>query len=150
MHDTNVFSLKYFQKRIFHWADNNRNERSSRQNNARRNIWSRFNRLRLQRQLSWANNETRERNIAICIDRSCICRRHVGLIIEKKIKKRFYSRHLTKFNNFIFRDFLSYALEYFKNTAGNFYLNDKSTGSVVGQQPFGGARLSGKINLSLY
>ncbi|EEB10562.1 delta-1-pyrroline-5-carboxylate dehydrogenase, putative [Pediculus humanus corporis] len=39
-------------------------------------------------------------------------------------------------------DFLSYALEYFRNTAGNFYLNDKSTGSVVGQQPFGGARLS--------
>jgi len=28
-------------------------------------------------------------------------------------------------------------------TAGNFYVNDKSTGSVVGQQPFGGARLSG-------
>ena len=26
---------------------------------------------------------------------------------------------------------------------GNFYINDKSTGSVVGQQPFGGARLSG-------
>lgn len=29
-------------------------------------------------------------------------------------------------------------------TAGNFYINDKSTGSVVGQQPFGGARMSGK------
>lgn len=28
-------------------------------------------------------------------------------------------------------------------TAGNFYINDKSTGSVVGQQPFGGARMSG-------
>lgn len=28
-------------------------------------------------------------------------------------------------------------------TAGNFYVNDKSTGSVVGQQPFGGGRLSG-------
>ena len=27
--------------------------------------------------------------------------------------------------------------------SGNFYINDKSTGSVVGQQPFGGARLSG-------
>jgi 1-pyrroline-5-carboxylate dehydrogenase len=27
--------------------------------------------------------------------------------------------------------------------AGNFYINDKSTGAVVGQQPFGGARLSG-------
>lgn len=30
-------------------------------------------------------------------------------------------------------------------TAGNFYVNDKSTGSVVGQQPFGGGRLSGKF-----
>ncbi|CAF3164405.1 unnamed protein product [Rotaria socialis] len=29
------------------------------------------------------------------------------------------------------------------NAAGNLYLNDKSTGSVVNQQPFGGARLSG-------
>lgn len=28
-------------------------------------------------------------------------------------------------------------------SAGNFYINDKSTGSVVGQQPFGGSRLSG-------
>jgi hypothetical protein len=30
-----------------------------------------------------------------------------------------------------------------RQSAGNFYINDKSTGSVVGQQPFGGARLSG-------
>jgi len=29
------------------------------------------------------------------------------------------------------------------HTAGNFYINDKCTGSVVGQQPFGGARKSG-------
>ena len=29
------------------------------------------------------------------------------------------------------------------NAAGNFYINDKPTGSVVGQQPFGGARMSG-------
>lgn len=33
--------------------------------------------------------------------------------------------------------FLRHALEEFKLTAGNFYVNDKSTGSVVGQQPFG-------------
>ena len=32
------------------------------------------------------------------------------------------------------------ALEY---AAGNFYVNDKPTGAVVGQQPFGGARASG-------
>lgn len=30
-----------------------------------------------------------------------------------------------------------------RNTAGNFYINDKPTGAVVGQQPFGGARGSG-------
>ena len=30
-----------------------------------------------------------------------------------------------------------------KHAAGNFYINDKPTGAVVGQQPFGGARASG-------
>jgi 1-pyrroline-5-carboxylate dehydrogenase len=30
-----------------------------------------------------------------------------------------------------------------RNAAGNFYINDKPTGAVVGQQPFGGARASG-------
>jgi 1-pyrroline-5-carboxylate dehydrogenase len=30
-----------------------------------------------------------------------------------------------------------------RNAAGNVYLNDKSTGAVVGQQPFGGGRMSG-------
>ncbi|XP_019869236.2 delta-1-pyrroline-5-carboxylate dehydrogenase, mitochondrial [Aethina tumida] len=38
---------------------------------------------------------------------------------------------------------LKKAVEDLKMTAGNFYVNDKSTGSVVGQQPFGGARMSG-------
>ena len=37
--------------------------------------------------------------------------------------------------------------ETFRDTAGNFYINDKSTGSIVGQQPFGGARLSGESSL---
>ena len=41
------------------------------------------------------------------------------------------------------REFAIKATELLKGTAGNFYVNDKSTGSVVGQQPFGGARLSG-------
>lgn len=40
-----------------------------------------------------------------------------------------------------------YAIEKMKkaltNSAGNFYINDKCTGAVVGQQPFGGARKSG-------
>ncbi len=35
------------------------------------------------------------------------------------------------------------ATEALKNAAGNFYINDKPTGAVVGQQPFGGARASG-------
>jgi 1-pyrroline-5-carboxylate dehydrogenase len=42
-----------------------------------------------------------------------------------------------------------------RHTAGNFYINDKPTGAVVGQQPFGGSRASGtndkagsKLNLS--
>lgn len=37
-------------------------------------------------------------------------------------------------------DEATYAL---RNAAGNFYINDKCTGAVVGQQPFGGARGSG-------
>ncbi|MBR9860302.1 L-glutamate gamma-semialdehyde dehydrogenase [bacterium] len=35
------------------------------------------------------------------------------------------------------------ALNALRNAAGNFYINDKPTGAVVGQQPFGGARASG-------
>ena len=35
------------------------------------------------------------------------------------------------------------AHTYLRNAAGNFYINDKCTGAVVGQQPFGGARGSG-------
>ena len=35
-------------------------------------------------------------------------------------------------------------VEVMRDAAGNFYINDKCTGSVVGQQPFGGARLSGE------
>lgn len=40
-------------------------------------------------------------------------------------------------------DFVRYAYDQFRMTVGNFNINDKSTGSVVGQQPFGGARQSG-------
>eukprot|EP00045_Choanoeca_perplexa_P015434 m.193760 g.193760 ORF g.193760 m.193760 type:complete len:565 (-) comp16988_c0_seq1:1774-3468(-) len=38
---------------------------------------------------------------------------------------------------------ITQALEKLRNSAGNIYINAKSTGSVVGQQPFGGARRSG-------
>jgi 1-pyrroline-5-carboxylate dehydrogenase len=38
---------------------------------------------------------------------------------------------------------LSEAFEALRHSAGNFYINDKPTGAVVGQQPFGGGRASG-------
>ena len=38
---------------------------------------------------------------------------------------------------------IEYASKKLKYAAGNFYINDKPTGSIVGQQPFGGARGSG-------
>jgi 1-pyrroline-5-carboxylate dehydrogenase len=41
------------------------------------------------------------------------------------------------------RGALAEASEALRYAAGNFYLNDKPTGAVVGQQPFGGARSSG-------
>jgi 1-pyrroline-5-carboxylate dehydrogenase len=52
------------------------------------------------------------------------------------------------------REIIEMASNRLNQSAGNFYINDKSTGAVVGQQPFGGARGSGtndkagsKINL---
>lgn len=41
------------------------------------------------------------------------------------------------------REHINTALQILRNSAGNFYINDKPTGAVVGQQPFGGARGSG-------
>lgn len=41
------------------------------------------------------------------------------------------------------RTAINKATEILENAAGNFYINDKPTGAVVGQQPFGGARASG-------
>jgi 1-pyrroline-5-carboxylate dehydrogenase len=41
------------------------------------------------------------------------------------------------------RGFLERAMQTLRFSAGNFYINDKPTGAVVGQQPFGGARASG-------
>ena len=38
---------------------------------------------------------------------------------------------------------ITQATNALRNSAGNFYINDKPTGAVVGQQPFGGARASG-------
>ncbi len=41
------------------------------------------------------------------------------------------------------RDAIQLAYQKLQHAAGNFYINDKPTGAVVGQQPFGGARKSG-------
>jgi len=41
------------------------------------------------------------------------------------------------------KEAIELATEKLRNAAGNFYINDKPTGAVVGQQPFGGARASG-------
>ncbi len=41
------------------------------------------------------------------------------------------------------RSAIAWAMEELRFAAGNFYINDKPTGAVVGQQPFGGARASG-------
>ncbi len=38
---------------------------------------------------------------------------------------------------------IDYALKNLRYSAGNFYINDKPSGAVVGQQPFGGSRASG-------
>ncbi len=41
------------------------------------------------------------------------------------------------------RTAIKLAMDVLEHAAGNFYINDKPTGSIVGQQPFGGARRSG-------
>ncbi|MFJ4680028.1 L-glutamate gamma-semialdehyde dehydrogenase [Kitasatospora sp. NPDC088783] len=41
------------------------------------------------------------------------------------------------------REAVQHAMHVLRNAAGNFYINDKPTGAVVGQQPFGGGRASG-------
>ena len=41
------------------------------------------------------------------------------------------------------REAIDLASRILKHAAGNFYINDKPTGAVVGQQPFGGGRGSG-------
>jgi 1-pyrroline-5-carboxylate dehydrogenase len=41
------------------------------------------------------------------------------------------------------RDAIAQATLDLRHAAGNFYINDKPTGAVVGQQPFGGGRASG-------
>ena len=64
---------------------------------------------------------------------------------EKYLKLVSESSHYALTGSIFARDRESQALasEILRHSAGNFYINDKSTGAVVGQQPFGGSRLSG-------
>ena len=48
----------------------------------------------------------------------------------------------------MYRYFIMKAMDVLRHSAGNFYINDKSTGAVVGQQPFGGSRGSSQHTLS--
>lgn len=41
------------------------------------------------------------------------------------------------------RQVINHAMDELRYSSGNFYINDKPTGAVVGQQPFGGSRASG-------
>ena len=41
------------------------------------------------------------------------------------------------------RAIIAHMMDALTDAAGNFYINDKPTGAVVGQQPFGGGRASG-------
>jgi 1-pyrroline-5-carboxylate dehydrogenase len=41
------------------------------------------------------------------------------------------------------RTAIAHATDFLRFAAGHFYINDKPTGAVVGQQPFGGGRASG-------
>ena len=43
---------------------------------------------------------------------------------------------------------IAHMTDVLRDAAGNFYINDKPTGAVVGQQPFGGARASGTNSVS--
>ena len=57
--------------------------------------------------------------------------------------KRLFSGNLDTVHTLYYREFIEHASKKLQHTAGNFYINDRSTGSVVAQQPFGGARGSG-------
>ena len=64
----------------------------------------------------------------------------------KKIIKTIDNTSIYALTGAVFSDdkeALDYAVKNLKHAAGNFYINDKPTGGVVNQQPFGGARASG-------
>ena len=48
------------------------------------------------------------------------------------------------------REAIAKAEKILRFAAGNFYVNDKTTGSMIGQQPFGGSRKSGTNDKTAY
>ena len=71
-----------------------------------------------------------------------------GTKIEKleELKNRFTNIKIISFDisqHSKIEEFINDATEKLTHAAGNFYINDKPTGAVVGQQPFGGGRASG-------
>ena len=55
----------------------------------------------------------------------------------------------TAFLSFMRSDVVEEAKIILRQAAGNIYINDKATGSVVAQQPFGGSRASGNSYINL-
>ena len=74
-----------------------------------------------------------------------------GVVVTAAAQREFFSRNgiIARFNELrpqlLSRDaaVAAEASRRLSDAAGNFYVNDKPTGAVVGQQPFGGARASG-------
>jgi len=60
-----------------------------------------------------------------------------------------YQFYLIFVNPLFCREVVDSWKDFLRFSAGNMYINDKSTGSVVGQQPFGGARKSGRLFTAL-
>uniref|UniRef100_A0A8C4QE35 Aldehyde dehydrogenase 4 family, member A1 n=1 Tax=Eptatretus burgeri TaxID=7764 RepID=A0A8C4QE35_EPTBU len=59
------------------------------------------------------------------------------------VSQKFCFAERSQYGTFKMTTVVEEASRLLRNSSGNFYINDKSTGSVVAQQPFGGARASG-------
>jgi hypothetical protein len=121
------------QHRLLHRAHDRRHQRSPRQDHDGGDIRSSSQHLRLQRRQT-----ERDHGDGGIVD---AIRAHGRRLRARRVSH--FQAKISIVTPVSFRNWLKTALDDFKMTAGNFYVNDKSTGSIVGQQPFGGARLSG-------
>ncbi|KAG8430157.1 hypothetical protein GDO86_018366 [Hymenochirus boettgeri] len=73
------------------------------------------------------------------------CDDSVGYFVEPTIieTKNPKEKIMTEVKVLKGKNVIKEATDILRNAAGNFYVNDKSTGAVVAQQPFGGSRASG-------